>query len=83
MHVKKICPIEWAKALDTLTPGAYYLLSTIWFKEIDMSDDTMMKETKFGVSTHRLQKKELVKERYLKVSQVGKGEYAYSIGEDI
>jgi len=83
MHVSKAGTIDWAVALDVLTPGAFFLLATVWFKTIEMSDVAMMKETRFGTSTHRLQKRELVRRGYLSVSQVGKGEYAYKVGEDL
>lgn len=83
MQVDKTGTIVWTTALDTLTPGAFFLLATIWFRDLDMNDLSMMRATKFGTSTHRLQKRELVQEGYLSVSQVGKGEYRYKVGENL
>jgi len=83
MIIKRVKEIDWLVALDRLSPGAYYLLSTLWYKDLDVNDDTMRNETKVGISTHRRHKNELCNAGYLKNKQIGKGKYIYYIGEQV
>lgn len=83
MKVKRLTPIDWLTALDRLSVGAFHLLSTLWYKDLEISDKTLMIETGFGVSTHRKHKKELIDARYIASKQIGKGVYRYNIGENV
>ena len=83
MKIKRLRPIDWLVALDRLSVGAYFLLSVLWHKDIEISDNTMMDATGFGVSTHRKHKRELLDKRYITGKQIGKGIYVYRIGEDV
>ena len=83
MYIKRSIPIDWLVALDRLSPGAYVLLSILWYKDIDVSDESMRIESGTGVSTHRKHKRELFDKGYLKNKQTGKGVYVYHIGESI
>lgn len=65
--------------MDKLSIGAFYLLNTIYRRELDMNDITMMEHTAFGESTHRKQKKELIDTGYLAIEQIGKGTYQYTL----
>lgn len=83
MKIKKITPIKWEIALDKLSAGAYFLLSVLWHKDIDVSDKAMMDVTGVGVSTHRKHKRELLDNGYIVNKQIGKGAYRYHIGERV
>jgi len=83
MKINIISKIDWLTAMDRLSVGAFYLLNVIYRKDIDINDKALMHATDYGVSTHRLQKRELMNCNYLISKQVGKGCYSYSIGEDL
>lgn len=83
MKIKRLGPVDWLVALDRLSVGAYHLLSTLWFKDFEISDKSMMAETGFGVSTHRKHKRELLDAGYISNKQIGKGKYRYHIGESV
>ena len=82
MKIKRLGPIDWLVALERLSVGAYHLLSTLWYKDIDISDNTLREETGFGVSTHRKHKRELLDKHYLSNKQIGKGVYRYYVGDN-
>ena len=81
MYVKKVSVVDWLASLDRLSIGSFYLLNVLARKKMDISDESLMKETALGLSTHRKYKRELIKKGYLTVEQIGRGEYQYSIGE--
>ena len=81
MLLNKESSIDWLKSMDKLSVGAFYLLNTIYRRDIDMNDLTIMDYTSYGESTHRKQKKELVDTGYLSIEQVGKGTYQYTVKE--
>ena len=83
MKIKRLSQIDWLVALDQLSVGAFHLLSTLWYKDIEISDKAMMDETGFGVSTHRKHKRELLSSKYISNKQIGKGKYRYHIGENV
>ena len=83
MKVIKVGKINWKGALDALSVGAYYLLATIWYKNIEMTDDNMKRETGYGTSVHTRQKRELINAEYLSHKQIGKGKYSYTVGENV
>jgi len=76
MNVSKLSPIDWLNAMDRLSVGAFYLLNVIYRKDMNISDESMMSITGYGVSTHRKQKLDC---DYLTIAQVGKGTYQYTI----
>lgn len=77
--VKATTYIEWLVALRKLSPGAYYLLNVLYRANIDINDTDLMEFTGYGESTHRKYKKELMTTGYLKMEQIGRGLYKYSI----
>jgi len=79
MKIIKEPPIEWLRAMDSLSIGAFYLLNVLFRKDIDVTDKAMMEETGKGLSSHRKHKKELLDEGYLAINQIGRGEYLYTI----
>lgn len=79
MLLEKQSKIDWLKSMDVLSVGAFYLLNNIYRRSIDINDTTMMEFTKYGESTHRKQKKELIDAGYLTIKQIGKGTYKYYI----
>ena len=81
MKITRVTPIDWLTALDTLSVGAFYLLNVLYRKDIHVSDDVLRSVTGYGVSTHRLQKKELIDKNYLALVQVGRAEYEYSVSD--
>ena len=81
MYITRLSDINWLASMDKLSMGAFYLLNILDRKDINISDVSLMKESRLGLSTHRKHKKELIDEGYLSVAQVGKGEYQYSIGD--
>jgi len=83
MKIVKLTPINWLQALERLSVGAFYLLNVMYRKDIDINDKELMLATSYGVSTHRLQKRELMDWNYISSDQVGKGRYEYTIGENI
>ena len=83
MNIVKKRDLDWSECLNVLTPGAYYLLSVLWHKDFPVSDKSMMEHTGYGLSTHRLHKRELINGNFLAIKQVGKGVYKYLIGEGV
>ena len=83
MKVQKKRQIIWEKAIDSLSAGAYYLLAILWYKDIDVSDKSLMAITGTGISTHRKYKKELIDKGYVRSNQIGKGIFRYKVGEAI
>lgn len=77
MLIEKQSKIDWLKSMDTLSIGAFYLLNTIYRRDMDISDSSMMEHTNYGETTHRKQKKELIDAGYLCIKQIGKGTYKY------
>ena len=81
MKINKDSSIDWTKALDRLSIGAFYLLNVMYRKDIEINDKLLMELTGKGVSTHRKHKRELFDCSYIKANQIGKGTYEYTIGE--
>ena len=79
MKIERLSPIDWLNAMNRLSIGAFYLLNVIYRKDIDITDESMMGHTGYGISTHRKQKKELLDSNYLTIKQIGKGRYKYTI----
>ena len=79
MLLNKQSGIDWLKSMDKLSVGAFYLLNTLYRRDVDISDASMMDLTNYGESTHRKQKKELIETGYLSIEQVGKGTYEYTV----
>ena len=79
MNVNKMSKIDWLSSMDRLSVGAFYLLNAIYRKDISISDEALMQVTGYGVSTHRKQKKELIDNGYLTLTQVGRGTYQYDV----
>ena len=73
--------VDWNKALDILSHGAYFMLATLKYKNFHVTDETIMALTGSGLSTHRKHKKELMQRGFLSVLQTGRGKYHYTIGE--
>jgi len=82
VYVEIETPIDWLVAMDRLSVGSFYLLNVLYRKDIDVKDATLMKETGFGLSTHRKHKKELIDNGYLTLKQIGRGEYKYKIKDN-
>lgn len=83
MNITRVRAIDWDKALDTVSVGAFYLLNVLYRKDMPMSDKSMMACTGYGLSTHRKQKRELIDNKYLAIKQTGKGIYSYLVGEGV
>ena len=82
MYITRLTAIDWLIAMETLSVGAFYLLNVIYRMNIDISDESLMKATSYGISTHRKQKKELIDNGYLTIEQTGKGVYQYKLKDD-
>jgi len=83
MNITKKRELDWQECLNTLTPGAYYLLSVLWYKDFPVSDKAMMEHTGIGLSTHRKHKRELLDRGCLTIKQTGRGVYMYEVGEEV
>jgi hypothetical protein len=75
--------IDWLSALDELSVNAFFLLNVLYRKDLDVSDKALMECTAAGLSTHRKYKRELISKKYLKVEQVERGEFRYTIGTGV
>lgn len=73
--------INWKGALY-LSPTAYKLLSTMYYMDVEAEDKTYLWLMKIGLSSYKKAKKELVDEGYLQVTQIGRHEYLYKIGDN-
>lgn len=82
MRIERLSTIDWRTAMDRLSVGAFYLLNVIYRKDIDISDENLMRITGYGISTHRKQKKELLDYDYLSIEQIGKGVYQYTVRDN-
>jgi len=83
VKIERITPINWDSAIDRLSAGAYFLLSVMYYKDIEVDDKTLMQCTKNGLSSHRKYKRELLDDCYITSKQVGKGIYMYEIGDNV
>ena len=79
MQVIKKTGIDWLMAMSRLSIGSFFLLNILYRHDIEISDHAMMEISGLGLSTHRKHKKELIDCKYLAITQVGRGEYQYTI----
>lgn len=81
MRVQK-SKIEWLDALDQLTPEAYYLLQTLYYRDIvDVKDSVVLRLVPYAERAYKKYKAELIDKGFMKVEQVGRHKYKYMIGQ--
>ena len=73
--------INWNRALDVLSHGAFYMLATMKYKSMHISDETLKAATGIGTSTLRKHKKELIDTGFMTSTQIGRAKYHYIIGD--
>ena len=72
--------IDFSKALY-LDANAYKLLATMYYIDVESSDDNYLALMEFGLSTYKKAKRVLVSEGWLQVTQIDRHIYEYKIGE--
>lgn len=82
MRVQK-SKVDWKAALRELSPNAYYLLSTLYYADIDdAKDSVILRKVPYSDNPYKRAKAELVGAGYLVVKQVSRYEYKYIVGKD-
>jgi DNA-binding transcriptional regulator LsrR (DeoR family) len=74
----------WPKAVELLTPKAYFLLSVLWLKDIKhITRSILADRAKVGETTLNKLIKELTYFGYLHVKQTGRATFRYYVGEGV